>query len=912
VAALSLVFDLLARDRASSEFRRVGDAAERAGRQGHGFGTSISGGMKLAAGALAAAGLGTMFAGFISDAAESAKIGRLTTQVIKSTGGAAGITAKQVGDLATAISNKTGVDDEAIQSASNLLLTFTNVRNEAGKGNDIFNRTTQIATDMSAALGTDASKSAMQLGKALNDPIKGVSALSRVGVSFTAQQKAQIKTLVESGNTLGAQKVILAEVGKEFGGAAEAAANPMDRLKVIAGNLGEQIGGYLLPYVGQFADFISTKAIPAISKFWEWMGPKLGAVLHEVVGGIKAFAAAWSYNDGEITSSGLPGFMERLGYIAHQVFDTLKQSVTAFVNAWKYNDGEVTSSGLPGFFERVGYYAHQTFDYVQKNVIPVLISFGGWVKNNSTWLLQVGAALLAAVAAFKVFMFIKSVITAVAAFNAVLLANPIGLVIAALAALVAGLVIAYKNSETFRSIVDGAFKAVAAVASWMWNNVLKPYFTALWTLWTSVAKGIGWAWTNLIKPVFSAFGKLIGVVKDSFSAAVTGIKNIWGGLVDALKKPVQIVVDTVWNNGLRKLWNVINNIWGGGDLPAFKMASGGVLPISRRGQFATGGVLPGYTPGRDVHTFVSPTGGRLELSGGEAVMRPEFTRALGVAGIDRLNKLARTEGVNGLMSVLGGGEDFGVQSFAGGGVVSLPGWLNTALKVVPGGGAIKGFLNNINGANLGGGLFGSGLRDMVGSIAGKFWDKAKSLAGDVASSVWNGAKSLLGFGGGGKGSMSLVAFGRRLQGMGARVSEHPAFGGVTPGAHVRGSAHYVGKAFDVNTRPGTSALEQRELDPMAALARKLGFKVLWKVPGHFNHLHVASYAAGTNFVPETGMAMVHKGEAIVPVSHNQGAPFAGGPVEITGTLRIDGDGLARIVDGRIVGAMKGQYDRAAY
>jgi acid phosphatase family membrane protein YuiD len=75
--------------------------------------------------------------------------------VLKSTGGAANVTAKQIGALATAISNKVGIDDEAIQSGANLLLTFKNVRNEAGKGNDIFNQSVGVITDMSAALGQD-------------------------------------------------------------------------------------------------------------------------------------------------------------------------------------------------------------------------------------------------------------------------------------------------------------------------------------------------------------------------------------------------------------------------------------------------------------------------------------------------------------------------------------------------------------------------------------------------------------------------------------------------------------------------------------------------------------------------------------------------------------------------------------
>jgi hypothetical protein len=259
-----MVFDLLARDNASKAFNDVGDSAERAGHKTDGFGSTMVSAMKVAGGAIAAAGIIEGFKSFYDAAAESARISALTQAAITSTGGAAKITAQQVGDLATQISNKTGVDDEAIQSGANLLLTFTNVRNEAGKGNDVFNQATSIMTDMAAVLGTDASGSAIQLGKALNDPVAGISALTRVGVSFSEQQKDQIKTLVESGDTLGAQKVILAELSKEFGGAAAAASTPLDKLKVNLGNLQEQIGGYLIPVVNTFASFAVTKLLPAL------------------------------------------------------------------------------------------------------------------------------------------------------------------------------------------------------------------------------------------------------------------------------------------------------------------------------------------------------------------------------------------------------------------------------------------------------------------------------------------------------------------------------------------------------------------------------------------------------------------------------------------------------------------------
>lgn len=180
---------------------------------------------------------------------EAEKVGKQTEAVLKSTGQAAGVTADEVGDLAESISKKTAIDDEAIQSGQNWLLTFKNVRNEAGKGNDIFNQTTETMVDLSVAMGSDAKTAANLLGKALNDPVKGVTALSKVGVTFTAQQKEQIKALAETGDLLGAQKIILAEVESQVEGSAAAQATAYDRAKVSAGNLAETVGGVLAPAV---------------------------------------------------------------------------------------------------------------------------------------------------------------------------------------------------------------------------------------------------------------------------------------------------------------------------------------------------------------------------------------------------------------------------------------------------------------------------------------------------------------------------------------------------------------------------------------------------------------------------------------------------------------------------------------
>jgi hypothetical protein len=243
-----------------------------------------------AMGGLLAQGVG-MAVGAFGDLVNAARAGeaadRITAQVIKTTGGAAHITAQQVGDLATAISNKTGVDDDAIKSAENMLLTFTDVRNEVGKGNDIFNQATSMVTDMSVALGEDGKSAAIQLGKALNDPIKGVTALQKVGVSFTEAQKKQIAVLVQHGDKLGAQKLILHELGREFGGAAAAASDPMQKLSTTVSNLAKGLAADFLPAIEGVANFLLQYAVPAIQTVVAWLGQNFGPVLNVVAGFIR-------------------------------------------------------------------------------------------------------------------------------------------------------------------------------------------------------------------------------------------------------------------------------------------------------------------------------------------------------------------------------------------------------------------------------------------------------------------------------------------------------------------------------------------------------------------------------------------------------------------------------------------------
>jgi hypothetical protein len=189
------------------------------------------------------------------------QVNKQTATVLKSTGGEAGVTMDHIHELSASLGNLSVQDAETVQSTENLLLTFTNLQNEVGKGNDIFDQTSLAVQDMSASLGQDAKSSAIQLGKALNDPLVGLTALSRVGVAFTADQKIQIKTLMEHNDLLGAQKIVLGEVTKEFGGSAKAmgkTASPMTRLNLAFRDMAESLGQTLAPIIESIAKWLST------------------------------------------------------------------------------------------------------------------------------------------------------------------------------------------------------------------------------------------------------------------------------------------------------------------------------------------------------------------------------------------------------------------------------------------------------------------------------------------------------------------------------------------------------------------------------------------------------------------------------------------------------------------------------
>ena len=288
-------------------FKFIGDSADlersvqRAERSLGGMDGKVSGSNKAFAGLGKAAGAlgGLLAAGAFANGVKAA-VGRaeemnslyaITEQVISQTGGAAGVTAVQVQGMAEEMSKTTGLDKSVATEAANVLLTFTNLKREGEGVNDIFGRAHDITADMATVFGGSAVDAAKQLGKALNDPIGGVSALSRVGVQFTDQQKTQIKTLVESGDVLGAQKIILGELETQVGGTADASADATAQMGNAFDEIVEAIGQNLLPAIEAITPSVVSMAegvadgisqfglgVQAVDRFTSSIGDAIGGI----------------------------------------------------------------------------------------------------------------------------------------------------------------------------------------------------------------------------------------------------------------------------------------------------------------------------------------------------------------------------------------------------------------------------------------------------------------------------------------------------------------------------------------------------------------------------------------------------------------------------------------------------------
>jgi len=234
---------------------------------------SLGANFALAGAAIAA--VGVVIGKNVESLARIETINAQTAQTISTMGNAANISATEVEELAGRLESLTAIEAESIQEGANLLLTFGNIRDELGEGNDIFTQTTAIMVDMGVALRKGPVDTATMLGKALNDPIQGLTALRRVGVSFTEQQVEQVRVLQSTGDLMGAQKLILQELQNQYGGSGAAYA------ETFTGQLA--LMGHELGTIGEEATMAVMPALQMMIEQLRELIPIIGPQLKEAI-----------------------------------------------------------------------------------------------------------------------------------------------------------------------------------------------------------------------------------------------------------------------------------------------------------------------------------------------------------------------------------------------------------------------------------------------------------------------------------------------------------------------------------------------------------------------------------------------------------------------------------------------------
>ncbi|MGP3750891.1 peptidoglycan DD-metalloendopeptidase family protein [Streptomyces sp. IBSNAI001] len=260
------------------------------------------------------------------------------------------------------------------------------------------------------------------------------------------------------------------------------------------------------------------------------------------------------------------------------------------------------------------------------------------------------------------------------------------------------------------------FGDLGDAAKWLWDKFLKPVFG-----W--IGDKATWLYDKAIKPAFDNVKSAMSLVADSFEDGKKSIKKSWDQVQDIAKKPVKFIMEHVYNGGIVPLWNAVAKVTGADKIKKLDLKN-----------FHTGGIMDGYSPGRDDRVIA--------VGGGEAIMRPEWTRAVGADRINAWNAAARSGGVGGVQKAIANG----MPAYKDGGII----------------GYFKDKANDV-------GNFVSGVGDFLDPE--KAFDKAKSyiagqlkpyltnpwaksvgkIPGQILSSLKDSALNFFGFGGGGSG-----------------------------------------------------------------------------------------------------------------------------------------------------------------
>lgn len=455
-------FDTLLKGQLTGKMDGLGQ--ESGGKFSSGFGGALSkigGVLSVAFGA----GVVANFTKSLIDAGEAEVAGNARLENITKSmglfGDKAGAVATRLEDLSGVQQLALGIDDDVIKSTQAKLLTFKDLASSADSAGGAFDRATMAALDLAAAGFGTAESNAVQLGKALQDPIKGLTALARSGVTFTDAEKARIKTLVESNQVGEAQNLILKAIETQVGGTAAATTTASARMEQGFANLKETLGLLLLPVFNAFALFVTDTALPAINNFVD------------------------AFKRGETPING--------------VFNAISATLNFVKDNWTWIS-TLTTAVLAG--------------------VAAFQAYEGII--NAVKFAKIAWTTITGIATIAMGLFRGATLTSTLAqlgFNTALLANPIGLVIAAVAALVVGLTYFFTQTKVgqdvwknFTSFLGTAFKSAGSAIKIVWDGILsagKAVFNGLSTaveIWANT-------WIGALNLIFKPLNDLLGLVR---------------------------------------------------------------------------------------------------------------------------------------------------------------------------------------------------------------------------------------------------------------------------------------------------------------------------------------------------------------------------------------------------------------
>lgn len=570
--------------------------------EGESFGSHIGSTFGKVAGLVAGLGISVSAVSFfktgIEEAREAAKTSADIANTLKITGASAWTSVGQVDKLSTSLSNYSAMNQDVIAHGEDVLLSFNNVKNAGTGVNAVFDRGSKVAVDLSAKLGTNLQGSMKLVGKALQDPVKGMTALNKVGAGLSTQQQDLVKHLVATGDSLGAQKVILTALEGKYGGAAGALADPWDKFKVTIQNVEREVGEKFLPIInkliGWAADLLP-KALSVASDAFGWVSK-----------GVKNFIDGFKFGS---DLNGLPGMNSSVwaewGDKVFLVFDTAREFVREFFDG--FNGTSKSAAVTQTTWIRFGQTFRQVWTTVKADaqaawavLSPIFAKIGDYLGNHiKPILISVGAAF-GVLAAGGVLSLVVSAISAVIGV-VVALVSVLATPVVVIGLLIAALVYAYTQFAGFRNVVNTvvewlvanvppAFEAVRHAAEtafkWIQENVV-PIVTQVvtWVI-TQFGNLVSWVVTEWPK-ISEAIGHVMVVIRDIIGVVVLAIAFIWehahtqimaiaeatwstiqaviSAAVEIVKDIINFVLDVIngdWDKAWHDITDIFSTVWG--------------------------------------------------------------------------------------------------------------------------------------------------------------------------------------------------------------------------------------------------------------------------------------------------------------------------------------------------------------